>query len=67
MSILIRERVMHIMTIYLTLWRVLQPFPGNAENNFSLELLPWFSWANQLESFFLVPVPRASHWLVMAL
>lgn len=40
---------------------------GNGGQYPSAGLVWWFSCANQLESFFLVPVPRASHWLAMAL
>ena len=43
------------------------PFSGDVGDDLSANLLWRLSWANQLESFFLVPVPRASHWLAMVL
>lgn len=51
----------------LTLLSAKCPSAGKAGDNLSTSLLWWFSCANQLESFFLVPVPSASHWLAMVL
>lgn len=41
------------------------PLAGIAGKNLSAPLAYWVSWANQLESFFLVPLPRSSHCLAM--